>query len=329
MCFLNTTQLFHDLKLKVLSPVDRNKIILSEKSSFVEICLKTPNDVALLGQLIDSNKEQISDADQVYYDRHKDIWRCKFAPNHNGLFDAIILAKENSNSSLYLTTVTFQIEAHHIYRPPLTFPQTWQLFYDFNLKIEAPRSRSSAIWAENASYAEILIRAPDDIQLSCQIEYNNVKIENGSLAQYNYEKQLWQLLFAPERTGLHELIIYAKQTNDNESSSNAVVKFHLDVPILRQSMKFPMIYTQFETNKCRIYTPLNGILKKGSIIPIHCVIPGAISIQLTIDSKRLQSRGYEDPILQQEITVGSEDVTIFARYDENPHYTSLIKYFVE
>jgi hypothetical protein len=278
---------------------------------------------------MNSNNERLLNADQVYYDRHKNIWRCRFSPNHNGLFDAIIMAKKKTDSGLYSTVVVFQIEANHIHTPPLTFPQTWQLFYDFNLKIEAPRSCSSAVWLENASYAEILIQTPDDIQLSCRIEYNGVQIENGSLAQYNYEKQLWQLLFAPERTGLHELIVYAKRINDIESSSSAVVKFNLDVTTLRQPIKFPMIYTEFETTKCRIYTPLNGILKKGSIIPIHCIIPGAMSIQLTVDSKRLRSEGYEDPILRREIFVGSEEVTIYAKYDENPHYISLIKYSVE
>jgi hypothetical protein len=329
LSFPDTWQLFYDLDLRILYPVGRGIIILRDKSSFAEIRVKAPNDVALLGQLIDSNKERIPDADQVYYDRHKDIWRCKFAPNHNGRFDATILAKKKSEPGLYSTAVTFQIEANHIHTPPLTFPQTWQAFYDFDLKIAAPRSSSSVIWSENASYAEILIQAPDDIQLSCRIEYNNVQIVNGSLAQYNHENQLWQLLFAPERTGLHELIIYAKRINDIESPSSAVIKFNLDVPILRKPMKFPMIYTQFETTKCRIYTPLNGILKKGSIILIHCVIPGATSTQLTIDSKRLPSEGYKNPILQREITVGSEDVTIYAKYDENLHYTGLIKYSVE
>jgi hypothetical protein len=329
LCFLNTTQLFYDLKLKVLSPVGRYKINLPEKSSFVEICLKTPNDVALLGQLMNSNKERIPNADQVYYDRHKDIWRCQFAPDRNGLFDAIIVAKRKSDPDLYSTAITFQIEANHIHHPPLTFPQTWQSFYDFDLTIIAPQARSSAIWSDNASYAEILIQAPDDTQLSCRIEYNHIKIENGSLAQYNHEKGYWQLLFAPERTGVHELIIYAKRINDIESSSTSVVKFNLDVTKLRKPMKFPLIYTQFETTKCRIYTPLNGLLKKDSIIPLHCIIPGATSIQLTIDSKRLKSAGYEDPIFHQEITVGSEEVILYAKYGENPHYISLIKYSVE
>jgi hypothetical protein len=61
------------------------------------------------------------------------------------------------------------------------------------------------------------------------MKYNNAKIENGSLAQFDNDKKLWQLLFAPEQTGPHELIVYAKRMNDSEASSEAVVKFNLNV----------------------------------------------------------------------------------------------------
>ncbi|CAF4951812.1 unnamed protein product, partial [Rotaria socialis] len=75
--------------------------------------------------------------------------------------------------------------------PPISYPYTWQHFYDFGLKIKAPAHRSNLIWAENASYAEVLIKAPDDVRLSGSIQYNRVAVENGSLAQFDNEKKLW------------------------------------------------------------------------------------------------------------------------------------------
>ena len=325
----NTEQLFHDLNLKVLSPNSGNKIVLSEKASFVEICLKCPENVELIGQLIDSNKEKVLYADQVYYDRQKNIWRCKFAPNNRGIFDARIMAKKKSDPNLYSTVITFQIEAKHRSTSILTFPKTWQLFYDYDLKIKSPRSSSTAIWSENVSYSEVLIQAPDDIQLSCNIKYKDNEIENGALAQYNHEKQTWQLLFAPEQTGLHELIVYAQRIHDNTTSARPAVMFLLYVTKLKQCIKFPTTYTQFEKTKCQIFTPLTGILNKGSTIPVHCFIPDATSVLLTVDSKSLRNDGYRDSILQRQITVGSEEVTICAKYGQNPHYTTLIKYSVE
>jgi hypothetical protein len=239
------------------------------------------------------------------------------------------MAKKKTDPGIYLPAIAFKIEAKHVPSPPISYPITWQLFHDLGLRIEAPRNRSSAVWPDNASYTEILIQAPDHIQLSSVIKYDNVQIENGSLTQYNNEKKLWQLLFAPKRIGQHEIIVYAKKTNDNESSWNAVVKFNLDVKKLERPMKFPVIYTRFQTTKCQIYTPIDGILKKGSIVPIHCVIPGAKSVNLTVDSQLLTNEGYKDPILQRQIKTGSKDVIIYAKYGQSSSFDGLIKYTVQ
>ncbi|CAF1192932.1 unnamed protein product [Adineta steineri] len=94
-------------------------------------------------------------------------------------------------------------------------------------------------------------------------------------------------------------------------------------------MKFPTIYTQFETTKCQIYTPLDGILKKGSVVPIHCVIPNALEVRLKVDSEWITSEGYTNPILQRQLNVGSKEITIYAKYEEGLSYTGLVKYTVE
>jgi hypothetical protein len=135
------------------------------------------------------------------------------------------------------------------------------------------------------------------------------------------------LLFAPERIGQHELIIFAKR--DNEEKSGGALKFHLNVTQLHQPMKFPTVYDNFKTVKGRIYEPLNGILKRDAPIPIHCVIPGAADVNLKLDSKWLKSEGYRDPILRRQITVGSKEVTIYARYGQNSDYNGLVKYTVQ
>ncbi|CAF1167744.1 unnamed protein product [Rotaria sordida] len=327
--FPQTWKNFSDLGLEVISPQNTHLIKLNNGVDHAQILIKTPENVELLGRLQNERKEEVIGGDQVYFDRRKNIWRCYFAPDRNGLFEALIMAKKKSDSGNCTSAVAFKIEARQIPSPPMSYPYTWPSFYDFDLKIEAPQNRSNAIWVDNASYAEVLIRTPDDVQLSCDIKYNNVKVENGSLTQYNNEKKLWQLLFAPERTGLHELIVYAKRNNDNESSSKSVVRFNLNVNKLRRSIKFPLIYSQFQTKKCQIYTPIDGILKKGSVVPIHCVIPGASDVNLTVDSQWLESEGYTDPILQRKITVGSKDVTIYAKYKQKSSYDGLLKYTVE
>ena len=320
---------YFDLSLEVVSPEDTHFIELLGEVDHAIIKIQTPRDVLLHGKLQNDQGQEIIGGTLIYFDNRRKIWQCKFAPDQVGLFEALIMAKKKSDPGSYRSALSFKIDVKKIPSPPLSFPETWQVFFDLGLKIEAPINTANAVWPDNASYAELLIQAPDDVQLSCSIEYNNVKIENGSLAQFDHEKKHWQLLFAPQQTGLHKLIVYAKRMNDTKTSSEAVVKFTLNVIKLRQSIKFPIIYKQFQTTKCRIYTPLNGILKKGAVVPIHCVIPGATKVDLQSDSNWLKSEGYKDPILQRQITLDAKELTIYAKYGDKSNYDGLIKYTVQ
>jgi hypothetical protein len=90
-----------------------------------------------------------------------------------------------------------------------------------------------------------------------------------------------------------------------------------------------LIYTKFETNKCRIYEPLHGVLKKHAIVPIHCSIPEAKTVDLQVDSKWMKTKDYKDSILDTKIIVGSTDVTVCGKYGSNNNYDELIRYSVE
>jgi hypothetical protein len=294
-----------------------------------QIRIRAPENIELIGRLTNENGGEVKNGDHVYYDRRKNIWRCQFAPDQDGHFNALIMSKKKSDPGSYTSTVAFKIDAKQILLTPMSYPHTWPLFYELGLKIEAPKNRANAVWPENASYTQVLIQAPKDIQLSCQIEHNNVRIENGSLAQFDHEKKLWQLLFAPERTGPHELLIFAKRRDDSDGPANVVVKFNLDVTKLRRPMKFPLIYTHFQTKKCQLYTPLDGIVKKGSVIPIHCFIPGAIDVNVAVDSKLLENGGYSNPIFKRQVTAGSKNVLICAKYGQKSGYDGLVQYNVQ
>jgi hypothetical protein len=327
--FPKTWKNFSDFGLEIISPQNTHLIRLRNGMNQTQICIRAPENIEFIGRLTNENGSEVKNGDRVNYDRRTNIWRCQFAPDRDGYFNALIMAKKKSDPGNYISTVAFKIDAKQIPTPPISYPHTWPLFYDLGLKIEAPKNRANAVWPENTSYAEVLIQAPKNIQLSCQIEYNNIQIENGSFAQFDHEKKLWQLLFAPERTGPHELLIFAKRMDDIQAFTNVVVKFHLDVTKLRRPMKFPFTYTQFQTKKCQIYTPLDGIVKKGSVIPIHCFIPGAIDVNIAVDSKLLESGGYSNPIFKRQITVGSNNVLICANYGQKSGYDGLVQYNVE
>jgi hypothetical protein len=187
----------------------------------------------------------------------------------------------------------------------------------------------TAVWPENAFFTEIRLSAPSDVQLSCSIAYNGVKEEHCAFTQFDNDKQQWQLLFAPQCIGPHRLVIYARRQSDTQESFHPVAQFDLNVTNLQNPIQFPITYAKFQTDKCRIYEPLNGVLKKGAIVPIHCVIPGATDVDLQVDSNWVKVKGYEDSVLKTEITVGSRDVTIYAKYGQNTNYSGLVRYSVE
>jgi hypothetical protein len=86
---------------------------------------------------------------------------------------------------------------------------------------------------------------------------------------------------------------------------------------------------KFQHNKCRIYEPLIKVLEKGSTLSIHCFIPVASNINLTIDPEWAKEEGYHDPILKRSIAVGSKEVPLYARYGQKPSYDVVLKYTVQ
>ncbi|CAF1233539.1 unnamed protein product [Adineta steineri] len=322
-----TSKEFYDLNIKIISPLNTHLIKVCDGATYGSIIIRAPSDVELSGGLDNSSGERVMNGCQVYYDQRKSLWKCKFAPNRNGLYKAYIFGKKKANTGNYSHLVSFKTEASQIPATPLSFPKTWQVFHDLNLEIEVPKNCSTVIWPTDASYVESFIQTPDDVQLSCAIHYNDVVVENGALAEFDSDKRLWQLLFAPQCIGQHELIVFANRYS--ESNSKCALKFDLNITQLKQPIKFPTIYPSFQVIKGRIYEPINGLVKKDTTISIHCFIPGAKDVNLTIDSKWANGGGYEDPFYKRTVTVGSKEVTIYAKYGEDFSYQALIKYNVQ
>jgi hypothetical protein len=327
--FPKTWKYFCELNLEIIWPHNTHLIKMNHGDTHTEIIIRAPSDVELVGRLTVDNSVKILGGHCTYLDRRKGVWRCLFAPNRDGLFEAFILAKRRLDPGGFNIAARFRIKAKRIPMPPLSYPKTWQLFHDLDLQVEIPRNSATVTWPEYASYAQVCIRTPDDVRLISCIERNGFRIENGSLTQFNSEKQHWQLFFAPERIGQHKLLIFAHCSTPDGVISGIAVEFYLNVTQLRHSIKFPVIYTTFLTRRCRIFEPINGILKRNTTVCIHCEIPDARQVDLTIDSKWIKTEGYQNSILKRQILVGAKEVIIYAKYDENTVYSELIKYTVQ
>jgi len=327
--FPKTWKSFSELNLEILWPHDTHLIKMNHGDTHIEILIRAPSDVELVGRLTVDKTVKILGGHCTFLDRRNGVWRCLFAPNRDGLFEAFILAKRRLDPGGYNIAARFRIKAKRIPMPPLSYPKTWQLFHDLDLQVEIPRNSATVPWPEYGSYAQVCIRTPDDVRLISCIERNGFRVENGSLTQFNSEKQHWQMFFAPERTGQHKLLIFAHCSTPDGTISGIAVELYLNVTQLRHSIKFPVTYTTFLTKRCRIYEPIDGVLKRNTTVGIHCEIPDAKQVDLTIDSKWIKAEGYQDSILKRQILVGSKEVIIYAKYDEHTVYSELIKYTVQ
>jgi hypothetical protein len=165
--------------------------------------------------------------------------------------------------------------------------------------------------------------------VSGAIEYNGIRGENTTLIQFDHGKQQWQLLFAPQQTGEYILWIFACHQSERLSTLSSIVQLHLQVTKLRRPMKFPLIYNKFISNRYQIYQPLYGILKRDAIVPIHCLIPEATTVKLQVDSKWIDTTGYDDPVFSTKTPVGSIEMTVYAKYGQKTDYDRLIRYSVQ
>lgn len=216
-------KIFHDYRMKIHSPLNTHIINVNNKRKYAEINLRVPFDVMLIGKLTNRKEESVMCGQQVYYDKEKRLWRCLFAPNKNGIFTALILAKKKSDSGLYKSAISFKINAKGISSPFLSFPNTWDVFHDSDLKILSPVGKGIISIDDRMPYAEVCIKAPNQIRLLSKL-YNDKgeTIEGGAQTKYDAEKDCWKCRFAPNQNGLFECHILTNKLSDADHYTSAV-----------------------------------------------------------------------------------------------------------
>ncbi|CAF0827171.1 unnamed protein product [Didymodactylos carnosus] len=295
-------QLFFDYEMQIIQPTNQYAI---KSSVQTEVLIRAAKNIELIGTLTTLDEEKIPGSDQVYYNKHQDVWRCRFAPPRNGKYKILIYARKITDTGTYPNVLEFELLADNV-TLPISYPKTWQSFYDYQMEIIAPNNSRYSVWPTNGSYSEILLGAPGNIELSSDIKQGDQKLDNGSLIQYDSTKNLYQCLFAPRNVGEHKLTIYAKPSSDTSASRLSAVEFDLKVTNLKRPIMFPLIYTQFNVDKCRIFEPLNGVLKQGSNVLIHCQIPDAQTVKLLVDKKWKTVDSYENNILKHQLKLTNE-----------------------
>jgi len=252
--------------------------------------------------------------------------------------------KKDLKSHYFLTHPEHMIYNHlpeesqwQLLKKPITMddyirlPHVHSYYFIFGLNIISPRFSSIVSFNTNQSFAEVLIQAPNDIQLTCSIKDD---IRSTNLTQYDFSRQVWQCLFAPYRSGFHTLVIFANHISTINLFKNVI---ELGVEVLTKDLIkgkiLPITFGKFTEYKCQILSPLDGILKRGTKVTIRCRIPNATSARISLDGIWLDEVRLKNDMFKQQINVPQRDIIVYAQFMNNNKktkiYDGLIRYTVE
>jgi transglutaminase-like putative cysteine protease len=210
----------------------------------------------------------------------------------------------------------------------IALPYVRPRFFELQLEIVSSRQTNMVTFDTERNLAEVLIRAPSNVDLSCSIAHG----KTSGLAQYDASRKLWQCLFRPQTSGYQTLDIYARDVQSSKTYESAI-EFGLDMSHVIRYEGFPLTYSNFSTNKCQIFEPLADKLRRGSQVTIHCRIPGARCVRLGFDGTlSSQEQTIINDIFKQQITVPKREIVVyvqFANSKKSHSYEGLFKYAVE
>lgn len=212
-------------------------------------------------------------------------------------------------------------------------PRIWPAFFDLQLQVVEPANSPELTFDRQHGFAKLLIRAPPEVTISSSLEKNEIKTSDKQcLVQFINERQIWQCLFIPQQYGRHTVTIFGHLQNSSDNGKCAM-EFHFDAPLYRPVKRtvFPETYSSFSTFKCELFEPLDGQLKQGSQVTIHCRVINAISVRLIFDDNEwLPEDGYDQTTghFKKIITVPKSKITLNVKNKAQLNYTTLLLYTI-
>ena len=144
-------------------------------------------------------------------------------------------------------------------------PYLHSYYFIYELTIISSRFSSIIQFDTCESLAEVFIQAPNDVQITCTSKDED---KSTSLTQFDASRQIWQCLFAPYQYGFYTLIIFGNRLSNSNSSFINVMELGIEIPEkdFIQRKILPITYGKFIEYKCQIFSPLDGVLKRGTKI---------------------------------------------------------------
>ena len=75
------------------------------------------------------------------------------------------MAKKNESENIYHSVISFKIDAQNVGDPPLSYPKTWQRFYNYDMNMLSPENTHLIRLDGRLGYAQIRMETGEDVEL--------------------------------------------------------------------------------------------------------------------------------------------------------------------
>jgi hypothetical protein len=184
--------------------------------------------------------------------------------------------------------------------------------------------------------SKIIIRAPNHIRLRMTIDHLELNQNPGScLTHYNHDTCLWECYHSPYTIGHHRLFIWALDSDSEDDQWATAVRFDVYVEEQIDTFYYPITTNIFNTIRCQLIRPMNGILLKESL-PHDIIIrvPSVRAVQLQIDEQTLiKGKNLQNDIYRFKIPIHISDHTknfvVMGLCSNDMFYSILITYKIK
>ena len=211
---------FFQNSLLLFSPANTLHVDLLPQQSFALILIQSPRSVTLAAHFSLNGKE-IDGGSRLLFDARKRLYRCFFAPNALGVHIVRLLVKNESSQS-FSNAIEFELNVKQLPAKVISYPKTSKCFDEWNLEILSPCNTHLIRMDHGDTHAEILIRAPIDVELLGRLTSgeNGTKIQGGQSTFIDRRQNLWRCLFAPPADGPFDAFVLAESVSIPTRSSS-------------------------------------------------------------------------------------------------------------
>ena len=118
---------------------------------------------------------------------------------------------------------------------------------------------------------KLIFRAPSHVRLQMTVDHLDLNQDPGScLTHYNHDTCLWEFYHSPCTIGYHRLFIWLLDDDESDQWTTAV-RFDVYIEQRIQSLYYPITTNIFNTLRCQLISPMNGIILK-EFLPLDIII---------------------------------------------------------